>query len=54
MPRNDIEEEIRDFRIRQKYNPVATEKVEGTLRITKVRRIIDWPPQRFKFTIKNG
>lgn len=54
MPGRNVEEEIRSFRIRQKYNPTDSEKVEDNLRITKVRRIIDWPPQRFRFNVKNG
>jgi hypothetical protein len=43
MPMNlppEVTEKFDEWEKRQLYNPVETEKVEGTLRMTKVRRTI--------------
>lgn len=43
MPMNlppEIEKRVEEWETRQLYNPVETEKVEGNLRMTKVRRTI--------------
>lgn len=43
MPMNlppQIKNEIAEWKERQRYNPVETEKVEGNLRLTRVRRTI--------------
>lgn len=43
MPMNlppETEKRIDEWETRQLYNPVETEKVEGNLRMTKVRRTI--------------
>lgn len=43
MPMNlppEVQKRFHEWDDRQRYNPVETEKVEGNLRMTKVRRII--------------
>jgi len=44
MPRMDVPPEVEqvwhEWDVRQKYNPMETERVEGNLRMTKVRRIV--------------
>jgi hypothetical protein len=48
MPEKDFDQKLRDFRIRQKLNPVSSEQLEHNLRMTKIRRVIDWPPQKWR------
>ncbi|MBY6275112.1 hypothetical protein [Symbiobacterium thermophilum] len=36
----EVRQKIDEWEIRQRYNPVDVEKVEGNLRMTKVRRTI--------------
>ncbi len=36
----EVRQEIEEWEIRQRYNPVDVEKVEGNLRMTKVRRTV--------------
>lgn len=43
MPMNlppEVREKFDEWGKRQRYNPVETEKVEGNLRMTKIRRTI--------------
>lgn len=48
MSDRDFLQDSRDFRIREKLNPVSSEKIEHNLRMTKIRRVIDWPPQKWR------
>ena len=36
----EVAQEFQEWGDRQKFNPIETEKVEGTLRMTKIRRTI--------------
>lgn len=36
----EVRQKIDEWEIRQRYNPVDVEKVEGNLRMTKVRRTV--------------
>lgn len=36
----EIEHQIHAWEVQQRFNPVETEKAEGNLRMTKIRRIV--------------
>jgi len=36
----EVLQEAEEWELRQRYNPVETEQVEGNLRMTKIRRTI--------------
>ncbi|HEY3365639.1 MAG TPA: hypothetical protein VGK74_11340 [Symbiobacteriaceae bacterium] len=36
----EVEKKFHEWDVRQKYNPMETEQVEGNLRMTKIRRTI--------------
>lgn len=55
MPLNlppQVEKEVDEWEDRQRFNPIATEKVEGNLRMTKIRRTI--PITAHYFSNHNG